>query len=86
MPRSLGVFISSKMVELSEERRALEALLPTLGDDTLQLFPWVFETDAPASGSSIRSVYMNALDQSELYIGLFWDDYGEWTIDEFHRA
>ncbi|MBC7812367.1 MAG: DUF4062 domain-containing protein, partial [Burkholderiales bacterium] len=86
MPRSLGIFISSKMVELSEERRALEALLPTLGDDTLQLFPWVFETDAPASGSSIRSVYMNALDQSELYIGLFWDDYGEWTIDEFHRA
>jgi tetratricopeptide (TPR) repeat protein len=86
MTRTLKVFISSKMVELRDERKALEKLLPTLGDDTIQLSPWVFETDAPASGKSIRSVYLDALDQSDLYIGIFWNEFGEWTVDEFYRA
>lgn len=84
--RSVGVFVSSKMVELREERKALEALLPTLGDETAGIHPWIFESDAPASDSSIRSVYLKALDESGLYIGLFWNEYGEWTIDEFHHA
>ena len=86
MAKSISVFISSKMQELRAERQALESLLPTLGDDTVTLRPWIFESDATASDSSIRQVYLQALDESELYIGLFWNEYGEWTIDEFYRA
>ncbi len=31
-------------------------------------------------------MYLDALKRSALYIGLFWNEYGEWTIDEFERA
>lgn len=82
----LDIFISSKMVELAAERQALHELLPTLGNELIRLRAWVFEDDAPASNQSIRDVYLNALKQSALYIGLFWNQYGEWTIDEFLRA
>lgn len=82
----LDIFISSKMVELAAERQALHELLPTLGNELIQLRGWVFEDDAPASNLSIRDVYLNALKHSALYIGLFWNHYGEWTIDEFQRA
>ncbi len=74
------------MQELAAERRVLQDLLPTLGQDILKLRAWVFEGDAPASDKSIREVYLEALQGSVLYIGLFWHDYGEWTIDEFERA
>jgi len=74
------------MHELHEERRALGQLLPTLGNATQRIHSWVFESDANASASSIRNVYTRALNDSELYIGIFWNEYGEWTIDEFHRA
>lgn len=84
--KSLAIFISSKMMELREERKTLEALLPTLGQDTINLHPWIFEIDAMASTRSIRKVYLDALAKSELYIGIFWNDYGEYTIDEFYRA
>lgn len=86
MTTDLHVFISSKMQELAPEREALHRLLPTLGNELVTLRPWVFETDAPAADRSIREVYLDALKQSALYIGLFWNEYGEWTIDEFERA
>lgn len=82
----LYIFISSKMRELAAERQTLHKLLPTLGNDLVKLQPWGFEDDAPASSASIRRVYLDALKRSALYIGLFWNDYGEWTIDEFKRA
>lgn len=74
------------MQELADERRALTQLLSELSDESFQVETWVFETDAQASDHSIRQVYLDALDQSDLYIGIFWNGYGEWTIDEFHRA
>ena len=80
------VFISSKMQELAPERQALQEILPALGRDLMKLRAWVFEGDAPASDKSIREIYLEALRSSELYIGLFWNGYGEWTIDEFERA
>lgn len=86
MPTTLDVFISSKMVELKAERDALYTLLPTLDSGDIQLRAWVFEEDAPASSKSIREVYLKALQNSGLYLGLFWNLYGEWTIDEFERA
>jgi len=86
MATELHVFISSKMQELAAERQALRALLPALGNELVTLSAWAFEQDAPASERSIREVYLSALKQSALYIGLFWKEYGEWTIDEFQRA
>ncbi len=86
MPNELHVFISSKMQELAPERQLLHDLLPRLGNDLVRLRAWVFESDAPAADASIREVYLNALKHSALYIGLFWKQYGEWTVDEFQRA
>ena len=64
----------------------MHRLLPALGSDLVALRPWVFEDDAPAADASIRSVYLDALKRSALYLGLFWNEYGEWTVDEFERA
>ncbi len=86
MTLELSVFISSKMQEFVQERRALHEFLPGLSNDFIKLRAWVFEDDATASDRSIREVYLNALKESALYIGLFWNEYGEWTIDEFNRA
>ncbi len=85
MPR-IDIFISSKMQELAAEREMLSELIPTLSQGVLQVHPWIFEEDAPAADKTIREVYLDALKQSGLYIGLFWKEYGEWTIDEFDRA
>jgi tetratricopeptide (TPR) repeat protein len=79
-------FISSKMQELAPERKALQELLPTLGRDTFKLNTWAFEENATASNKPIRDIYLEALQRSALYIGLFWNQFGEWTIDEFEQA
>ena len=86
MATKLDIFISSKMLELKEEREALYDLLPTLDYGDIKLRAWVFEENAPASEESIRDVYLKALENAALYIGLFWNQYGEWTIDEFDKA
>jgi tetratricopeptide (TPR) repeat protein len=74
------------MQELGPERKALQELLTTLGHGMFNLRTWVFEGDAPASNKPIREVYLDALQNSALYIGLFWNEFGEWTMDEFERA
>jgi tetratricopeptide (TPR) repeat protein len=86
MSSPIYAFISSKMQELAPERRALRDLLPTLGQGVVDLRAWVFEDDAPASNASIRDVYLRALGSASLYIGVFWKDYGQYTIDEFEQA
>ena len=80
------IFISSKMVELAHERALLYDFIPTLGNHVHELHAWVFEKNAPATDKPIRDVYLDILRNSNLYIGLFWNEYGEWTIDEFDRA
>ncbi len=88
MTTQLDLFISSKMLELKPERDELYDLLPSLSTGSVSLRAWVFEAGdgAPASNKTIRDVYLKALENSALYIGLFWNQYGEWTIDEFERA
>ena len=86
MTSEFRVFISSKMHELAPERQALHELLPALSNDLVRLRAWAFEDDAPAANKPIRDVYLEALKSSELYLGLFWNEYGEWTVDEFKRA
>src|SRR5688572_28738222 len=86
MSNKISVFVSSKMAELRAERDLLIQLLPQLGGENYQIQPWIFESDANASNNSIRQVYLEALERSDLYIGIFWQEYGEWTVDEFRRA
>ena len=86
MTNEFSVFISSRMQELAVERQTVGQFLSTLSNEFVTLRPWIFEDDAPASNASIRQVYLDALKRSTLYIGLFWNGYGEWTIDEFRQA
>lgn len=84
--KQLSIFISSRMQELASERKILQTLIPNLDTGMVKLHTWVFEQDAPASNVPIRDVYLEALQHSALYIGLFWNEYGAWTIDEFEHA
>ena len=86
MPTQIDVFVSSKMQELRAERDVVFGLLKEMALSDIRPHAWVFENDAPASDHSIREVYLDALHDSALYLGLFWHEYGEWTIDEFDRA
>jgi tetratricopeptide (TPR) repeat protein len=86
MPTDYDLFISSKMQELAHERQLLADFIPSLSDNLIKLKSWIFEKHAPATEDAIREVYLESLKNSALYIGLFWNQYGEWTIDEFERA
>jgi tetratricopeptide (TPR) repeat protein len=69
------------MEELAPERAAVKAALAELLIDA-----WVFETDAGARPTSIQKTYLKELDEVDLYIGIFWKGYGEYTIEEFDYA
>lgn len=77
----LKVFISSGMAELRDERRAMQAALRML-----EVEPWLFEEDAGAQTIAGRDVYLRELNASDLYIGIFWRQYGRYTIDEYEQA
>jgi eukaryotic-like serine/threonine-protein kinase len=77
----LRIFVSSRMQELAPERVALRAAL-----DQLNLDGWIFEMDAGARPEGIQRTYRQEINDSDLYIGVFWRDYGAYTIDEFNYA
>src|SRR5215470_11897078 len=77
----LRVFVSSKMAELAPERRALKTAL-----EALKVEAWVFEQDAGARPESIQKAFLGEVDAADLYIGLFWKGYGEYTIEEYEHA
>lgn len=86
VPMQIEIFVSSKMEELSIERRTLYELIRTLSTDRVTFVPWVFEFSALAKDKPIRDVYLEQLKQCSLYIGLFWKELGDWTKDEFEQA
>ena len=77
----LRVFVSSKMQELAPERQALKVAL-----DALKVDAWVFEQDAGAQPVSIEKAFLEEVEAADLYIGLFWKGYGEYTIEEYEHA
>lgn len=84
------VFISSVQKEFENERMALRAFLQ--GDALLSKFfdPFLFE-DVPATSRRPGAVYLDKVEQSEVYIGLFGNEYGSTsgksaTEQEFERA
>ncbi len=79
--RNLRVFVSSKMAELAEERQAIQTALKELFIAT-----FVFEADAGARETTIEQTFVEELREADLYIGLFWRVYGEYTIQEYQTA
>jgi uncharacterized protein DUF4062/AAA domain-containing protein len=63
------VFVSSTLNELAEERTAVRQAI-----SDLRLNPVVFESGARPYPP--RSVYSASIDQSHVYVGIFWQSYG----------
>jgi predicted ATPase len=66
----LRVFVSSTLGELAEERRAVARAI-----SALRLTPVMFEMGARPHPP--RDVYRSYLAQSDVFIGLYWQRYGE---------
>jgi tetratricopeptide (TPR) repeat protein len=81
MAQRLQVFVSSKMQELAAERQAVRRAL-----DDMKVDAFVFEADAGARAGTIRQTYLDEIDKADLYVGLFWKGYGDYTIDEYEHA
>ena len=70
-----SIFVSSVQKELAEERRAVKAFVE--GDALLCRFFTVFLfEDLPAADARADAVYLDEVDRSALYVGLFGNDYG----------
>ena len=77
----LRAFISSRMEELLEEREVIKSVLAELN-----IQAWKFESDAGARPETIQETYLKELKNSDFYIGIFWQGYGQYTIDEYYKA
>jgi predicted ATPase len=67
--RRLRVFVSSTMAELAAERRAVARSI-----SALRLTPVMFEMGARPHPP--RDVYRAYLEQSDIFVGLYWQQYG----------
>ena len=65
----LRVFVSSTLRELASERRAVRTAI-----ERLALAPVMFELGARPHPP--RSLYRAYLDQSDIFVGLYWEQYG----------
>src|SRR5271157_2564493 len=77
----LKVFISSKMIELRDLRELIKEALDKRG-----LLAWVYEDSAGARPEGIGETSLTEVEDSDIYVGLFWRKYGEVTIKEYRRA
>ena len=77
----LSLFVSSKMEELAQERRAVQAAL-----SDYHMYGWLWENDAGARPFTLHSTYLSELATCDIYIGLFWLGYGPYTIEEYEYA
>src|SRR2546429_9204041 len=77
----LSLFISSKMQELAEERRAVQSAL-----SDYRMYGWLWEDDAGARPIPTRATYLKEVESCDIYIGLFWIGYGPYTIEEYEHA
>src|SRR5713226_3827398 len=77
----LSLFISSKMQELLDERQAVQAALKEYN-----MYGWLWEKDAGARPEPIQSIYLKEVEACDIYIGLFWQGYGQYTIEEYEKA
>lgn len=93
MPHTYKIFVSSVQKELESERRAVKEFI--LHDDLLGLFftdVFLFE-DIPARDQAPDDIYLHEVDQRDIYLGIFGNQYGRKNADglsatelEFNRA
>lgn len=69
------------MNELRQERKIIKAALATMVVDA-----FVYEDDIRAQSRRARDAYLAELEKCDLYVGIFWNQYGEFTIDEYENA
>jgi hypothetical protein len=79
--RKLKVFVSSTILELHDERIVLRNEFNIRGIDT-----FVFEFDAGARPNSAQQSFLSEVADSDLYIGIFWNQFSGATIKEFEHA
>ena len=77
----LKVFISSKMLELRDVREVVEKALESRG-----LNAWVYEAHAGARPDDVIETSLYEVETADVYVGLFWESYGEVTVQEYHHA
>ena len=65
----LRVFVSSTLKELAPERRAVRAAI-----ERLAMAPVMFELGARPHPP--RELYRAYLDQSDIFVGVYWEEYG----------
>jgi len=78
---ALKVFISSTMVELRDVREIVERALRDKG-----IRGRIYEKDVGASPLGVEDTSLFEVEQSDVYVGLFWKEYGEITIKEYRQA
>ena len=77
---SIRIFISSVQREFAHEREALRDYLR--GDPLMRkFFDFFLFEDVPASDRRPDALYLDEVEQSDLYVGLFGDDYGTEDTD-----
>ena len=77
---TIRIFISSVQREFAQERKALRDFLR---DDPLmrRFFDVFLFEDVPASDRRPDALYLDEVEQSDLYVGLFGNDYGFEDVD-----
>ncbi len=77
----LKVFISSKLLELRDLREMLNHYLNERGIDA-----WIYEVAAGARPDSVIETSLREVEAADLYVGLFWQKFGEVTVEEYRHA
>ncbi len=77
----LKVFISSTMVELRDVREVVAKALDDKG-----IRAWIYEMNAGARPKGIIETSLKEVEVADIYVGLFWKNYGKITIEEYLYA
>jgi len=77
----LKVFVSSTMLELRDVREIVHKALTDHGIEAV-----VYETSIGARPDTIAHTSLSEVQESDVYVGLFWSQYGHITTLEYHHA
>jgi len=77
----LKVFVSSEMMELRHVRELVAKALDERGIDA-----WVYEAHAGARPEGIVQTSLREVEAADIYVGLFWQRFGEVTAQEYRHA
>lgn len=77
----LKVFISSKLTELRDVR---EFVAKAVGDRGIDA--WVYEARAGARPEGVVETSLREVEAADIYVGLFWQKYGQVTVQEYRHA